>query len=53
MNRGARSEVLRARVSPVTKAEVTAIQRAEDRTESDTVRILIEEALTARAARRR
>jgi hypothetical protein len=50
--RTTRSETLRVRVKPTTKAEVEALARQEKRTESDIVRILLEEALAARAARR-
>lgn len=49
--RAPRTEVIRARVTATTKTNVATIMRTEDRTESDVVRILVEEALTARAAR--
>lgn len=51
MTRLPRDEVIRARVTKVTKREVLAVAAAESRTESEAVRLLVEEALAARAAR--
>lgn len=51
--RAARTEVIRARVTPVTKTEIFTLATTLDRTESDVVRMLVEEALTERARRRR
>jgi hypothetical protein len=47
------TEVLRTRCTPTTKAAVAAEQARDRRTESDMVRILVEEALAARAEARR
>jgi len=48
------TEVVRARVTKTTKDEIAAEQKWDRRTsESDQVRVLIEEALTARARNRR
>jgi hypothetical protein len=47
------THVLRARCSKVTTAEVADAARAEKRTESDMTRVLVEEALAARARGRR
>jgi antitoxin component of RelBE/YafQ-DinJ toxin-antitoxin module len=49
----ARDQMLRVRVSRVTKLEVREIADAEGRTESDVVRRLLNEALLERARRRR
>lgn len=48
-----RSEVLRIRVTPVTRDEVYQLAQAASRSESDMGRVLIEEALVERARRRR
>lgn len=51
MARSPLTEVVRARVTAVTKTEVATEATRERRTESDMVRVLIEEALAARARR--
>lgn len=50
--RQTRSEVIRARVTPGTKAEVVKLADRTKRSEADVVRLLVEEALAARAAKR-
>lgn len=45
-----RSERIQARVKPGTRQEIQALAERERRTEADMIRILVEEALTNRAA---
>lgn len=51
MPRSPLTEVVRARVTTTTKTEVSTEATRERRTESDMVRVLLEEALAARARR--